>query len=241
MDAPTLDTPDASRRVIASPYARRLARERGMTLAALAGSGPRGRIVAADLEGAVPVAEAPLAPALAALEAPISAMPAAVTGSVSLDALVDLIGRISASGRLVTVEDAVLRATALALQSADFGTQQDESTIRIEPHGASLSFMQVLERPVGALQTLRRAQPAKRFGPTGGLLSLRIGSPSVFAPAMLPLVDGFSMRLLFTPERGSASAGVLLCFDAARVEEDKALRMLEAMADLVSHPLALFV
>ena len=39
-------------RVIASPLAKRLAAEKGVDLAALQGSGPRGRIVRADVEGA---------------------------------------------------------------------------------------------------------------------------------------------------------------------------------------------
>ena len=40
-------------RVPASPAARRLARERGIDIAALKGTGPRGRIVAADIEAAL--------------------------------------------------------------------------------------------------------------------------------------------------------------------------------------------
>ena len=48
-------TPPASRparRVLASPKARRIAKEKGVDLAALAGSGPRGAVIAADVEGA---------------------------------------------------------------------------------------------------------------------------------------------------------------------------------------------
>ena len=41
-----------AKRIFASPLARRLARERGIGLAALAGSGPHGRIVKADVERA---------------------------------------------------------------------------------------------------------------------------------------------------------------------------------------------
>ncbi len=41
-------------RIFASPLARRLARERGIDLAALSGSGPHGRIVKADVERAKP-------------------------------------------------------------------------------------------------------------------------------------------------------------------------------------------
>jgi len=54
-------------RVIASPLARRLAREKGIDIAALTGSGPHGRIVKADVEaaGTAPRAAAPSAPAAA--------------------------------------------------------------------------------------------------------------------------------------------------------------------------------
>ena len=43
----------ASRRIVATPLARRLAREKGIALDALEGSGPRGRIKAVDVERAV--------------------------------------------------------------------------------------------------------------------------------------------------------------------------------------------
>jgi pyruvate dehydrogenase E2 component (dihydrolipoamide acetyltransferase) len=53
------------RRPLASPKARRLAQERGIDLAAVTGSGPRGAVVAADLETATaPAAEAPAAGAV---------------------------------------------------------------------------------------------------------------------------------------------------------------------------------
>jgi pyruvate dehydrogenase E2 component (dihydrolipoamide acetyltransferase) len=51
-------------RIFASPLARRIAAERGLDLAKIAGSGPHGRIVRADVEGAQPTAAA--APAAAA-------------------------------------------------------------------------------------------------------------------------------------------------------------------------------
>ena len=59
---------DATDRVKASPLARRLAEQRGVDLASLSGSGPGGRIVKADVDGAAgkvapPPAGAPSAPA----------------------------------------------------------------------------------------------------------------------------------------------------------------------------------
>jgi pyruvate dehydrogenase E2 component (dihydrolipoamide acetyltransferase) len=56
-------------RIKASPLARRIARERGVDLATLSGSGPDGRIVAEDVERA-PAAGTPAAPAPAAAMAP---------------------------------------------------------------------------------------------------------------------------------------------------------------------------
>ncbi len=59
-------------RVIASPLAKRIATEKGVDLAAVTGSGPHGRIVKADVEGAKPGAAAPksAAPAAAPGEIP---------------------------------------------------------------------------------------------------------------------------------------------------------------------------
>ena len=64
-------------RIFASPLARRIAADKGVDLAALKGSGPRGRIVKADVEAAQPGTKAP---APAASSAPASAPAAAPTG-----------------------------------------------------------------------------------------------------------------------------------------------------------------
>ncbi len=63
-------------RVKASPLAKRIAAEKGVDLSGVAGSGPNGRIVKADVEGAKPGA-APAAAAPAASAAAPSAAPAA--------------------------------------------------------------------------------------------------------------------------------------------------------------------
>ncbi|PNQ01461.1 pyruvate dehydrogenase complex dihydrolipoamide acetyltransferase [Sphingobium sp. SA916] len=65
-------------RVKASPLARRLAEAKGLDLAAVTGSGPNGRIVKADLDGAAPAAKAAApAPASAPAAAPVAAPAAA--------------------------------------------------------------------------------------------------------------------------------------------------------------------
>ncbi|MEJ1991732.1 MAG: 2-oxo acid dehydrogenase subunit E2, partial [Maritimibacter sp.] len=61
-------------RVFASPLARRIAADKGVDLAALTGSGPRGRLVEADVEAAQPGQAA--APAAAASATAAAALPA---------------------------------------------------------------------------------------------------------------------------------------------------------------------
>ena len=63
--APAPAPSQSGNRVFASPLARRIAASKGIDIAALSGSGPRGRIVKADVENAKPGAARP-APAAAA-------------------------------------------------------------------------------------------------------------------------------------------------------------------------------
>ncbi|RYE02159.1 MAG: biotin/lipoyl-binding protein, partial [Sphingomonadales bacterium] len=62
-------------RIKASPLAKRIAAEKGLDLSSVTGTGPNGRIVKADIEGAKPGA-APAAKAEAAAPAPAAAVPA---------------------------------------------------------------------------------------------------------------------------------------------------------------------
>ncbi len=65
-------------RIIASPLAKRLAAAQGIDLTGVKGSGPNGRIVKADLEGATPGAAAPVPVAAAApVSAPAAPAPTA--------------------------------------------------------------------------------------------------------------------------------------------------------------------
>ena len=85
--APVSDAPSvrpAGARVFASPLARRIAAEKGIDLAQVSGSGPHGRIVKADVEGAKPAFVAPVAAtvisATLTAEAPKSVAAAMPTG-----------------------------------------------------------------------------------------------------------------------------------------------------------------
>jgi len=67
-------------RVKASPLARRIAAEKGVELSALEGSGPNGRIVKADVEGAKPGAASAAKPAS---PAPVTTAPAAAPAAAA--------------------------------------------------------------------------------------------------------------------------------------------------------------
>lgn len=75
-------------RIIASPLAKRMAAQAGLDLAALSGSGPRGRIVKADIEAAIAAGGAPAMPAPVAAPAPgLSVAPAPSDGDYELEKL----------------------------------------------------------------------------------------------------------------------------------------------------------
>ena len=64
--AGTTSAPAATGRIKASPVARRLARDAGLDLAAVQGSGPGGRVIKRDVEAAAEAAAAAPAPAVTA-------------------------------------------------------------------------------------------------------------------------------------------------------------------------------
>ena len=120
-------------RLFASPLARKLARERGLDLARVQGSGPGGRIVRRDLEGAPTVASssAPAAAPGTIEEIPLTGMRKAIARRLTeskttvphfylstdckVDALLDLRRQINAAGTIkVSVNDLVVMAAAKA-------------------------------------------------------------------------------------------------------------------------------
>ena len=114
-DAPkAAPKPADGNRVFASPLARRLAAEKGIDLADVTGSGPHGRIVKADLDGAKPAAAKPAA---AAAESPKASAPAAAAAPAGPSA--DAIRKIYADRETTEVAlDGMRRTIAARLSEA---------------------------------------------------------------------------------------------------------------------------
>ncbi len=137
-ELPTEKTQPAARELAAaSPSARRLARELGVELATVTGSGPGGRIVEADVQAAAtrtePAVEVSVAVGLARVE-PLTPMRRAIaerlsawlgstaqvtlTTEADVTALAALLERLSqGSQRRASYAEAVVRALALALHN----------------------------------------------------------------------------------------------------------------------------
>ena len=112
-------------RVRASPIARRLARERGIDLALVAGSGPNGRIVEQDVLDYQPPAAAPPAPAVAAPEPATAVAAAPADGRIELSRMRQTIARVTTDSKTtaphfyVTAEVDMGRAMALRREVND--------------------------------------------------------------------------------------------------------------------------
>ena len=79
---------EVGERTFASPLARRIAKDAGVDVAAITGSGPKGRVVKADVDAAIAGGGAKAAPAAAA--APSAAAPAAAPKGMSDDQVLKL-------------------------------------------------------------------------------------------------------------------------------------------------------
>ncbi len=80
----------AGARVFASPLARRIAKEKGLDLTKVSGSGPHGRIVRADVEGASPVAAVASAAAPASVTATAAPAKAAMPTGMAAETVMKM-------------------------------------------------------------------------------------------------------------------------------------------------------
>ena len=178
---PEKPTPSRDGRVKASPLARRIARERGIDLATIRGTGPEGRIVAEDVERAeaAPTA-APSAPVavgeaerreLTSIRRTIAKrLTEAWTIPVfSLQASVDmtranaLVARLREAERKVTVTDLLVKVSAAALmEHREVNAEWTDEAILLHPSanvGIAVAAPQGLVVPViRAAERLRLAE-----------------------------------------------------------------------------------
>lgn len=214
----------AARRAV-SPYARSLARQHTINLSDLRGSGPGGRIVAADILAWRPP-EPPPAPL------PAIAAPAIVTfaATVALGPLTTLIADLARSGHPVGLDDIALRAARHALADLSHGVALETATGEIlsaPPPGLSVS----------AERRLRTTIPAPSVGTA--IASLLILPASRAMPLAFPLLPGHALRFVLGTDPTGTMAHALLCADGATVAPAQAAAILDAFATHLEDPLIL--
>jgi len=149
-----------------TPLARRLAGEGGIDLANVKGSGPRGRIVAADVEGAKKTAASP-APASAAL----AAIPVILTADVAIGQALALCSDANATQKTaLELADVVVKAWATAL-----------ARVMPSEHTTGIALAYGKSRTIiadAATKSLTAISAARREG-AGGNASSAISIPGV--------------------------------------------------------------
>lgn len=226
-----LDLVPSPRRVAASPYAKRLARERDIALFDLIGSGPDGRIVAADVLGY----QAP-APSKAPVLAVASTV-GAFAATLSLATLETLLAGFAEADTPFDLEDVALRAAGCSLDDVSGATDLPEAPVALET-GTSQRVFSGLKRV--SLAPSRQRRLAADIGDESGepaALSLRIVRSFGIRPVAMPLKPGRAMRLVLTVEGSSGEA--LISFDSATVSENDAAELLSRFKGYLEKPLRL--
>lgn len=212
-----------------SPYARRLARERGLSLEVLKGTGPNGRIVAADIA-------AYAAPAPAAASGPQAS---ALGTTIQLTTLLQLLAGFADADTPFTLEDVVLRAAGCALDDVPETSSLAGAPVALEQKTGQLVFADIRKGSLGPLRARRLAAVDAGADQSSepAALSLKLLAASDIRPMMMPLLPGRAMRLVLAAGPGSGEC--LLSFDAAAVGEDAATEFLTRFKAYLELPLRL--
>ncbi|MBZ9987036.1 E3 binding domain-containing protein [Mesorhizobium sp. BH1-1-5] len=230
-------------RLAVSPYARRLARERGFPLEALLGTGPGGRILAADVLDFV-AAGAP-SELLAAATAPSIAASsiAAFATSIALGALHELLASLESSGKVFDIDDILLRAAGSAFGEISDAAQIGEAPVALELGKRQVVLATTSGMPLTSLRAMRLAAQAdtRDDSQKPATLSVRLLPPGDIRPMMMPLLPGRAMRLTVSVSSAGDNVECLLTADAARVDEAASAAWLAALKSTVERPLRLFV
>ncbi len=214
-----------------SPYARRLARERGLSLAEIVGSGPNNRIIAADVAEFLARPPAP--------NAPPGRQVSALGTTIQLTALTQLLGAFAQADTPFTLEDVELRAAGCALDDVPGANKILGAPIALETAPGQIVLGDICKGSLAPLRARRLAaiEAGRNQSNEPATCSLRLLAGSDIRPVMLPLLPGRPMRLVLVA--GMASGECLLSFDAEQVSEDAATEFLTRFKAYLEIPIRL--
>lgn len=228
--------PLQSARRAVSPYARRLARERGIALESLTGTGPAGRIIAADVAGFVPhTAEV--------LLRNTGLRTSALGATIQMETLQRLLAGFAEADTPFVLEDVTLRAAGCALDDVPGTSGLEGLPVALETmlgqRRGQIVFADIRKGSLAPLRLRRLAALEAAADQSGApaALSLRLLQVGDIRPVLMPLLPGRVMRLVLAA--GPASAECLLSFDADAVDEDAATEFLARFKSYLEVPLRL--
>ncbi|GAA2205457.1 hypothetical protein GCM10009850_009150 [Nonomuraea monospora] len=154
-------------RIPASPLARRLAREAGLPLDGITGTGPDGRVIRRDVEAAV--------------RDPVVTPYFSVRGTARVGKLLKLLRRLEDSGVAMTVLPVVLKAAAHASRQTLAVTVDLSVTL----HGGTLVLREADRRSLTSIAAALDAPDASE--PVGGVMTvLALDAEEFTAPVVPP-------------------------------------------------------
>lgn len=237
--------PRSTHRIVATPYARRLAREASLDLADIAGSGPGGRIKAADVlrarENPTPNQQIASAAIATLRTAPAAASPAALSFA-TVD--VDVSALHALDSRLMRSRDGLFeRRPYLALACIKALDPEDETLVRLGfPIGGGLASLEGAARDTLSAIVARLAQLPSAIGGGDMVIFMAEGRTRLLAPAV---PGGWRMALgaggirVVRGEDATHHTTLTLTYDVATIDHDFAAQLLDRIAALLEEPLHL--
>jgi len=240
--------PTGADRVRATPYARRLARERGQPLAAIRGTGPSGRIVGQDVATFVPT-PTPTPVSASAAEGPAARpAPAARTGrpvaafaaEIDLTSAVRIIGELRELAPEIGLIDLLLKAAATAVRLLPRAAANDAPVVvglaGTKNGGRDLAGLDRLAlRAIAVL----RAKETSQDQQSSAALSLTLIERSGIRPLAAPVPAGRVASLMVAAGGGDRVGQCLLSYDPAALDAEAAADLLLSFKTFVEIPLRL--
>jgi hypothetical protein len=218
-------------RIFVTPLARKLAQERGLNLVHIRGSGPRGRIVATDVQP-VPEQEPRRSERIqtSALGVEFSLVP--------IETMLDAFSR---AGLSIDLEDVAIRAMSAVLSAMRESGGGPDTSVYLELGSLNLRFDGASTMSLSAIHKARiegsrgdQAQPA-------AALSIKILDTGGITPILLPPLPGFEMRLLIAGAGRAGEANATLFFNEERVEVEVATSILGSLKQRLERPALLLL
>jgi pyruvate dehydrogenase E2 component (dihydrolipoyllysine-residue acetyltransferase) len=225
-----------------TPLARRLAGEAGIDLTTIKGSGPHGRIVAADIAGTAPMQGA--APALAIQ----AAAQIVLTADIAIGPALALCEQANAAQKsALALIDIVAKAWALALQRAAL----PDTGIALTAGTSQSVLVDAASKSLTAIATMRHDQAATDGGRASTAVSMP-GLPGIVSVAGVLRAPQTTLVSLGAPRRAPIEAAdgsvrfidamtVTLTCDAATVDAARGAQLLSALTRFVESPVTMLV